>query len=572
MIGLRRILVPPPGATTAFPSTPVDSPPRPTSRCKMQLIHGTSDHLTTEMTVLLRRRLRVASMIALAPSLYFLLERIFGSINLSSQYGRFDIPIQAAVVFLLAAICGMLWSRTPLSSCSLRRIELLLFGSMTAFFTWLQLCMLGCPHFLEWIPVGSRGERNLVELVLLSSTLRWFFLIVLYGVFIPNTARRCAIPVGLTIAIVLALTAFMGSHNERIRPYLGDVLSVMAMVLLVAGAIALFGSYRIHGLQEQANQARKLGQYHLRRKLGSGGMGEVWLGEHSLLRRPCAIKLIHPEQASDPNTLSRFEREVRAMANLTHWNTVEVYDYGHTVDGTFYYVMQYLPGQNLENLVQGNGPLPYGRVVHLLRQVCAALREAHSANLLHRDIKPSNIIVCERGGVHDVVKLLDFGLVQELGLNRQADKLTVQGTILGSPPFLSPEQARGRPDLTSASDLYSVGGVAYFLLTGQPPFVRQTIMELLIAHATETVIPLSEYRPDIPADLEAIVMRCLEKNPAMRFADAASLDQALASCACASEWTEDMARVWWEEHGTTETVEPRQGTTDEILVSTSVAT
>jgi serine/threonine protein kinase len=239
---------------------------------------------------------------------------------------------------------------------------------------------------------------------------------------------------------------------------------------------------------------------------------------------------------------------VQAMATLTHGNTVEIYDYGHADDGTFYYVMEYLPGQNLEHLVACHGPLSPARAIHLLRQVCRALREAHDVGLLHRDIKPSNIIACERGGVFDVVKLLDFGLVHETRLGKDGDRLTQHGTIIGSPPYMSPEQAAGRIELDARSDIYSLGAVAYFLLTGQPPFVRETPMLMLMAHAYEPVLPPAKVRPDLPADLQAIVLRCLEKEPARRFPDAHSLEQALASCADADQWSEEQAALWWHEH------------------------
>src|SRR5437588_2647007 len=166
-----------------------------------------------------------------------------------------------------------------------------------------------------------------------------------------------------------------------------------------------------------------------------------------LLRRACAIKLIRHDQAGDPVNLERFEREVKTMATLTHWNTVEVYDYGHAEDGTFYYVMEYLPGLSLDELVEQHGALPPARAVHFLRQVCAALKEAHSIGLIHRDIKPSNVIACQRGGIHDVAKLLDFGLVQSFGLDVPTSRLTVQGTVLGSPPYISPEQAIGKGEV-----------------------------------------------------------------------------------------------------------------------------
>jgi eukaryotic-like serine/threonine-protein kinase len=342
----------------------------------------------------------------------------------------------------------------------------------------------------------------------------------------------------------------------------------MATFLAVAIAIAVFGSHRIQILEAQAFEAQQLGQYRLKKRLGAGGMGEVFLAEHLLLRRPCAVKLIRPDQAGDPTNLQRFEREVQAMATLTHGNTVEIYDYGHADDGTFYYVMEYLPGQNLESLVGAYGPLPPERAIHLLRQVCGALREAHGVGLLHRDIKPSNIIACERGGVFDVVKLLDFGLVQESRFGKEEDRLTQLGTIIGSPPYMSPEQAAGKSGLDPRSDIYSLGAVAYFLLTGQPPFVRETAMMMLMAHAYEPVLPLTKVRPDVPLDLQAVVLRCLEKDLTRRFPDAHSLEQALAACASADQWTQERAALWWHEHPiiTAGDTEPRPDVPTQITV------
>src|SRR5581483_6409813 len=216
-----------------------------------------------------------------------------------------------------------------------------------------------------------------------------------YGVFIPNTWLRCLL-VSIGMALTpLILTPLAASRDGPLQPEMYFSLLDLATLLSVAVAIAVFGSHRLQVLQAQAFEAQQLGQYRLGKRLGAGGMGEVYLAEHLLLRRPCAVKLIRPEQAGDPTNLHRFEREVQAMATLTHWNTVEIYDYGHADDGTFYYVMEYLPGQNLDNLVACYGPLCPGRAIHLLRQVCGALQEAHNDGLLHRDIKPSNIIACE---------------------------------------------------------------------------------------------------------------------------------------------------------------------------------
>jgi serine/threonine-protein kinase len=204
-----------------------------------------------------------------------------------------------------------------------------------------------------------------------------------------------------------------------------------------------------------------------------------------------------------------------------------------------------LPGLNLEELVRRHGPLPAERAVHLLRQACGALHEAHAAGLIHRDIKPNNIITCARGGLHDVAKLLDFGLVRSYGLGSGADNLTQDGAVAGTPAYMSPEQADGKRDLDARSDIYSLGAVAYYVLTGQPPFVRPTPLQTLIAHACDPPIPPDQLRAEVPPDLQAIVLRCLEKDSAQRFPDARSLDTALAGCHAAGLWTEERAVAWW---------------------------
>jgi serine/threonine-protein kinase len=275
-------------------------------------------------------------------------------------------------------------------------------------------------------------------------------------------------------------------------------------------------------------------------------MGEVYLAEHQLLKRPCAIKVIRPGKADDPKVLARFEREVRATAGLSHWNTVEIFDYGRTEDGTFYYVMEYLPGFSLSELVERYGPLPPARVVYLLRQTCDALREAHAAGLIHRDIKPGNIFAAQRGGVYDVAKLLDFGLAKPL-MSSESLQLTQEGAITGSPLYMSPEQALGEVEPDARGDIYSLGAVAYFLLTGSPPFDGDKPMKVLLAHAHEEVVPPSHVRPEIPADLEQIVLRCLAKGPEDRFQTVNSLGQALSECEIAGDWSREHAARWWYE-------------------------
>lgn len=326
------------------------------------------------------------------------------------------------------------------------------------------------------------------------------------------------------------------------------LLGLYMMVVFVLG----FSSQGSAGCQSQP-----LGQYRLIAPLGAGGMGEVYLAEHCMLKRPCAIKVIHPEQAGDTRVMARFEREVCMTARLSHWNTVEVFDYGRTEDGTLFYVMEYLPGLSLEELLQRHGSLPAGRVIHLLQQACQGLREAHAIGLIHRDIKPANIFAAQRGGLYDVVKLLDFGLVKSVA-ERPSARLTREGSLSGTPLYMSPEQARGLHELDARSDIYSLGAVAYTLLCGRPPFDRESPLDVIIAHVRDEVVPPSKIQTDVPADLERIILRCLAKNPEDRFQDTAELDQALSECDAAGNWTQADAAIWWRSNvPSTEPVENR---------------
>src|SRR5689334_14126931 len=275
-------------------------------------------------------------------------------------------------------------------------------------------------------------------------------------------------------------------------------------------------------------------------------MAEVYLAEDPLLKRPCAVKLIRPGVMTDPRDPERFEREFRLTARVSHPNIVEVYDHGRTEDGTYYSVMEHLEGLGLDELVDRHGPLLPGRVVYLLRQVCGASGAAHAAGLIHHDIKPSNIFALRRAGLEDVAKLLDFGLVLPAAILDEAT-LTREGQILGTPHYMSPEQARGGHELDGRSDIYSLGAVAYDLLTGRPPFQADGRTAVLIAHARDPVEPPSRFRPSIPEDLERVVLRCLAKSPDRRFPDAEAVEQAPGACACAGDWDRDRAAWWWQD-------------------------
>jgi eukaryotic-like serine/threonine-protein kinase len=373
-----------------------------------------------------------------------------------------------------------------------------------------------------------------------------------YGLLVPAPSGRAWRSIAAIAACPLATEALLFlAHPEVFRlarpvatvQRVGDTVSLLVTVALFAG----FGAHLANTMRVRARDARQFNQYRLREEIGAGGMGEVYLAEHRLLKRPCAIKVIRPERAGDPRSLERFEHEVRATARLSDPNIVEVYDYGRTGDGTFFYVMEYLHGLSLEDLVGRHGPLPPGRVIFLLRQACEALSEAHAAGLIHRDVKPSNIFAARRGRRYDFVKLLDFGLVEAVAARPEAGPAR-KGTGLGTPQYMAPEQVTGDRPVDGRCDLYALGGVAYTLLTGRPPFGGDTAAQVMNSQVRDPVVPPSRHRPDVPPDLDEAVLRCLAKDPDGRFQGAAELETALAACTSAAGWDSRKAADWWEEH------------------------
>ena len=459
--------------------------------------------------------------------------------------------VDLAIILALVGIIALLSSRWPISLAWLKALELGMIGMLASRITFVQYRLM--------LLYSVREDRMMAQLTMKNVVLLTSILILTYGLYVPKSWRRAAMVVGplalLPFATLMVLDrqypepmkwlweGWIWSDTPRIRLFGFD-----AMILLMLAVGSTFGARTMSRLRRQVAEARQFGQYRLRRRLGAGGMGEVYLAEHQLLKRPCAVKLIRPNDAADPRALERFEREVRLTATLSHPNTVEIYDYGRAEDGTYYYVMEYLPGLSLAELVERYGPLPPARVVYLLRQVCGALREAHAAGLIHRDIKPSNIIAARRGGADDVAKLLDFGLVRPSATARAAH-VSAEGQVLGTPLFMSPEQAKGTGEVDQRSDIYSMGAVAYYLLTGRPPFEGEDGITVLIAHARDPVTPPSRVRPGIPKDLERVVLLCLAKDADERYPDAASLERALGACACAENWDQDQAARWWRDYG-----------------------
>jgi serine/threonine-protein kinase len=305
----------------------------------------------------------------------------------------------------------------------------------------------------------------------------------------------------------------------------------------------------IANLRDEVREARRLGQYTLVEKIGEGGMGAVYRARHAMLRRPTAIKLVRPDKA-DEATIARFEREVQITATLTHPNTVTIYDYGRTEDGTFYYVMEYLDGVDLSVAVRLGGPMPIGRVVRVLAQVSAALAEAHSKGLIHRDVKPANVILtCAH--VSDLVKVVDFGLVKEIAPTGGdgSPSQTQQGQITGTPQYMSPEAITKPETVDARSDVYSLGCVGYFLLTGSPVFTSETTIEVYSHHLHTAPTPIGERaRREIPRLLEELIFRCLAKAPEERPSsdELAATLRAMAGQSWA-RWEEADAAAWWAE-------------------------
>lgn len=319
------------------------------------------------------------------------------------------------------------------------------------------------------------------------------------------------------------------------------------MILLGVSSIAIFVfTVMMARLQRQAREAaieaKQLGQYKLEEKLGEGAMGVVYRGRHAMLRRPTAIKLLDADKVTE-SSIQRFEREVQITSHLNHPNTIAIFDFGHTPEGVFYYAMEYLDGIDLQTLVDTYGPQPTGRVIYILKQVCGSLYEAHCSGLVHRDIKPANIMLNRRGGEGDVVKVLDFGLVKAREESGDGESMA------GTPLYMSPEAIQLPGSVDACSDLYAVGAVGYFLLTGHPVFEAEKLVDLCQMHTSEPPVPPSErLGQPVPSELEHAILACLEKTRAKRPQTARDLARMLAACPAAADWTLDQADTWWSAH------------------------
>jgi serine/threonine-protein kinase len=370
------------------------------------------------------------------------------------------------------------------------------------------------------------------------------FAVFARALIVPSSGKRTA--VASTITMLPMTAAALALAFERTQDVPGPVFFVGYLLFsIVPIVMSSYGSQLIYGLRQKEHAAKQLGQYTLDKKIGEGGMGVVHLAHHVMLRRPTAIKQVLPERVGHPDTLARFEREVQAMSQLTHPNTVAVYDYGRSHEGVLYYAMEYLGGGiNLQDLVTKHGPQPSGRVAMILAQVCGALNEAHGKGFFHRDIKPANIIMCERGGVPDVAKVVDYGLVKDFARETGASTQVV----LGTPSYLAPEAITDPASIGPAADLYALGCVGYFLLTGKKVFDGNTAIDVCVAHVTKPPKPPSQVVAHaIDPALEQVIMTCLAKQPADRHASALDLRRALLALPI-GDWTPAQARQWWADY------------------------
>lgn len=436
-----------------------------------------------------------------------------------AEYAGGDL-VTNIIIAVVTAINGMAWFLVSV------RKQTFWSSLLTAAFITLVLCA-SYAHVATHVPDDPNPTRSAV------------FATTMVGVVLVLRASLVPSPTIATIVVgVLCMTfpLFMSRPSvlgEGWVPF--SWLIALAVVFVVITAVT---SHTVYGLERRMSAATQLGKYRLESLLGRGGMGEVYLAQHALLQRPTAIKLLR--DASTSETRARFRREVQTASGLSHPNTVEIYDYGRTSEGVFYFAMEYVEGANLAEVVRTTGAMPAARVVHVLSQAAGSLAEAHDRGLVHRDVKPSNLMLCERGGVFDTLKVLDFGLVKDLSAPEEPES---QG-LAGTPLYLAPEAILKAAGFVAQSDVYALGATGYFLLTGHAPFESGSLVEVLSDHLAT---PAPRPACDDP-DLADLIQQCLAKEPHDRPADARAVAERLERCATSGSWTQRDAGIWWAEH------------------------
>lgn len=405
--------------------------------------------------------------------------------------------------------------------------------------------MVGANAIISFCAVISYDQRQAAYTCLLYSA----FAVLTRALIVPSTGTRTAVVSGLAavpLTIAAVVLPFISEWPSKDVPGPGFVIGFIQIEILTI-LLAAAGSHIIYGLLRKVSTAQQLGRYTLVRKIAAGGMGEVHLARHLMLRRPTAVKILPPSRMKHDDW-RRFEREVQHLSQLSHPNTVAVFDYGYSPDGLFYYAMEYLGGGiDLDRLVRQHGRQPAERVRQILVQICGALDEAHGLGIVHRDVKPANVILCERGAMPDIVKVVDFGLAKQM----TAETGSTAQVILGTPGYVAPETVADGTAISPASDLYALGCVGFYLLAGRGVFEAKTSIDLCIQHVTKPAPRPSEIASvELPRTLEDLVLQCLAKDPGQRPASAAALACALNAVGPFPDWDEARANAWWEQHRT----------------------
>ncbi|HEY3449558.1 MAG TPA: serine/threonine-protein kinase [Myxococcales bacterium] len=535
-----------------------------------QLSHGspqltTPSTLTPEAAELLRKRVSILSRLALGLSALLMVVALLDWGALAPQGTDWShLLMYGPVLAVPAALWVLLRRPRPPNLIYAGEALMLVCSSVVFGLTCRFTSGFAMPQILKSVaqplpPVAFQAAAILMQNFMLACMLLGSTqIMVARAALVPSSVRHS---LALTAAVGLPVVLINGAGfvpffeaDAELRAVLVPAtrwaLALMATVwwcltVMVCGVVTSV----MHRLRVEVTKARQLGQYTLEEKLGEGGMGVVYRAHHAMMRRPTAVKLLPPERAG-ADSVVRFEREVQLTAQLTHPNTITLYDYGRTSEGVFYYAMELLDGANLEQVVDWDGPQPPARVVRILRMMAGALSEAHAAGLIHRDVKPANVFLCTRGGEPDVVKVLDFGLVKTCAPSAAAAGISQVGQITGTPLYMSPEAIATPRSIDARSDLYAVGAVGYYLLTGKHLFEVRAPVEAC-AHQLHTVPtrPTVRLGAPLPADLEDLVMACLEKDPGKRPQSAEALLARLAECRDVGTWSAAQARQWWATHG-----------------------
>jgi serine/threonine-protein kinase len=507
------------------------------------LATGSPDTLPADITNVVLKRIVLLSLTP--PALVFL-----GNIvNLVNSYvlgvTTFDYTVleaaHDAMITLISLMVAWIVHRRLLSSRALINIGLAFCVFAALWFSATE-CLVVTTYQSEPIRRG---------LSYFSFSMVW---VVFFPAIVPMRSKAAVITIVLAASTSPMMRWLAHSFGWVQFPEGSLVFITIAMIFSVLMGVAV--SNVVYKLGKSVTEAREMGSYRLKENLGSGGMGEVWVASHRMLARSAAVKFIKHEvtvgmDAGEIQRLNqRFEHEVQATATLQSPHTVDIYDYGITPDGTFYYVMELLNGIDMETLVKRFGPIEPERAVYMLIQACHSLHEAHRRQLIHRDIKPANLFVCEYGEDRDFVKVLDFGLVKHEEAGDETDpKLTREGSITGTPAYMSPEAITGTSPVDQRSDVYSMGCVSYWLLTGELVFTAKTPMAVLTEHATAQPIPPSQRSElEIPDVLDSVVLACLAKHPNDRPHGADELTGRLEGIRFEKPWDNERARAWWELH------------------------